>query len=394
MPGPIIFPAVGWARTTNVGYQSQTYNPLKIYALDDDSCLFFVSSNGTQHGFDAYVIDGTSLATTHYRTVYNPNQPNITKIIAFGGGFFNAVMDDGSSYSFQAANLKLNNSSPILIPQNTLPIPASMCGANLTKLFYDATDSTLAVGYYNALNGSIFAATYKALKGGLQFIGSGFPGFWSVGVDPWDQTGSPAGSSAQILSNGQTSSYSANPFIVYRQQFKIYPGVPQNNCYLSTAFFPNVAACTATGYTVVSIDPDTGVVTGRVETPNNALVSSSLSTGFNTGVTVVGGPPAYPCDTNIPGLVAYMLPEPQQYYYGLHVFGDNGIWFNLPFLYAGAASCAVTRKHIFVCIFYQGTTIGVIDAPNYFYNAYSATKQARVLVNNSRPISVTGAFKA
>ncbi|MGH9436410.1 MAG: hypothetical protein ACRD22_00595 [Terriglobia bacterium] len=393
----IQLPPVGWSRITNVGYQPYTV-PLKIFALDDDSCLFFVSGNGNQYGFDAYVIDGASLATTHYQAVRNSAQPNISKIISFGGGFFNVLTDDGSSYSFQAANQKLNNASPIMIPANANPIPINQCASNYSKVFYDAVNRVTAFGYYNPDNGSIFAATYKAVPGGFERIASGFPGFWAIDPpelypvpDQWDHSESAAGDTNQVISNGLSIGYNNNPLTIYRQRFLIIPGTDQAACFFTQQAFASLVALQTAGYTLKYIEPGPPpVFVGEVASPNGAGVYTALSTIFEAGGYQ---PDVYPSDTNIPNLAPFVMGGAM---YGLHVFGDGGLWIYLPFADGSAATCAVTKKHIFVMIFYQGTTIGVIDQPpgGFFYNGTGAAHRGIGVVNNTRPISTTGRFKA
>jgi hypothetical protein len=394
----ITLPAKAWDRITDID-SVQFFgggNVLKIYAVDDDSCVIFVGSQAGIFGFKAFVVDGASLARTFYQTTYNPNQPNITKIIPFGGGFFVVFMDDGSVYTFQAVNLKLNNPSPILIAGNPV-VPATACQAILSKIYYDNVNQVVGFGYYNPFNGSIFASTWNVYRGGVDLIAEGFPGFWSLGVDSWDHTAQLAASGINtILSNGISTNFAVNPsWTVYRQAFTILPGADQQGCYKTVKTTNDCGTQPYPGYVLTNCTPtNPQTATWELDEPNGSGVYTGFSLQFATGLTGIPAGNIVPCDCNISRFTAFV---PLFTNYGVHVFGDNGVWIYLPYADGGGGQSAVTKKHVFVLVDFQGTTLGVIDVPAgnpWFQNGYSVNRQARTLVNNSRPISVTGAFKA
>lgn len=390
MPAPIVFPSLARYQTIvglcalpgNVG---QIQN---IFAVDDNSFAIFRWDSGAQnpnYSWECFVVDVPSLAITHYASTGMSGNLQ-TQPILFGAGNFLLPWNDGTTYFFSPRNLKLNNPSPILIAPSLTIIPQEKCGAVFSKVYYDDVNKVVAIGYYNALNGSMYTSAYQVgSDGSLIRKASGFPAFWSI-RDTWDQTGGLAG--AQICTNNISVLAAGNPTVVYRQRFFINLGIDQNACYLDTRVFNSVSACVAAGFGVIQINPD-GSVIGQVTSTSfsGQYVLNIFQTAFNTGEALpIGGL----CDSSIPGLVGYSDGN------GVNLFGDGGVWYYLPVQFGGITNSAVTKNFVAGVISFHGMSIGFFQSPSasQLVNGGSITRNTWKLSNYARPISVTGKYKA
>jgi len=341
--------------------------PARLYVCDDNSCIYFGGNDTITNcfGFHAFVIDGATQAITWYATVRNADQPNFTaqSIVPFGNGFFSVTLDDGSNYFFQAQNLKLNNGSPIPIFKSQNQI-ANDCWSPFSRAYFDGATNLLGAGFYTT-NDKVFSSTYLVGATGLDLLAQGFVGFINDG-DPWDQTsGTPANpTQLQRLSNGLSFAWGGNnPLWTARETFSVLPGVNiPNDC---VALTPNLAR----------------VTTSR----SNTLFTNPNILGFG-GVI----------DTNLFGLGGVYMSSGG--FVGLHIFGDNNTWFYIPSLGARLAA-AVTKNFTFIDVFFANNHWISISESRYgangFYNGYSIGGPLPwTLVNNARPISLTGKYKA
>lgn len=359
---------------------------LNIFAVDDDSFGVFTWDSSAK-GFICWVIDVPSLAITYYKSITDSGNLQTAPIL-FGPGNFMLPWNDGTTYFFSVRNLKLNNPSPILLMPSASIVPGSMCGAIYSKVFYDGINKRLAFGYYNPINGSMYTSAYQVAGGGLTRAASGFPCYWSI-ADTWDRTQSAGnGANSQIYTNNISVAYTGNPTIVYRQRFYINLGIDQNGCLFSHKVFASVAECVANGYSVVSIDPNTGAVDGEITASNlsGQYVAAISSTILNTERAL--GVQGF-CDSNIPGLVGLSDGN------GVHLFGDGGAWLYLPVQFGGIVTAAITKNYVAGVISFEGMSIGIYQTPSSgVFNGSNLSRYTHGLLNYARPVSVIGKYRA
>jgi hypothetical protein len=363
--------------------------PIMFFAgPDDNSCVWFSNVGycnnpqvGQQPGWgkgrvDIFVVD-ISGATTWYSTgpqgINGANNcANVSSIIPLGGGVFVLNVANGLSYTFRVGNLKLNNAAPISIA-GVASLLSNPCYPNQTpqRYFYDSVQKYLAVGWYNlgADGGPVYSSTYNVVtSGGLEPYILGYAGHYivaSTNYDPWDRTGVTGG---VPTSNGMFVALANDPQTgnkgISQTSVNVYPG--------------NAANCV---------------------TPNGAYVTSNLKvsqySNLNTGGTTALA------DSNIPGVYGFS-------YSGnglIYLFTSIGLLFSLTT--SGSSGfleqAVLTRKNLFIMTFNAngdakyGNIYGGALAGNGSQNPYgypSLTKTKFGLSNYSRPISVTGKFKA
>jgi hypothetical protein len=342
-----------------------------IFAVDDDSfAVFNWDSYPLNYSWECRVIDVPSLAVTYYASTGLSG--NIQSApLSSGPGNFILLWNDGSMYAFSVRNLKLNNPSPILCSfnQNTLETP---CYNVISKIFYCTDQRTLAVASYypngGAGYGPVFSRNYT-VGNTLIPIGTGGYAGWYTSVpqyDPWDKTTTTQGATnSQISSNGIDCSYGGNPTWVSRSAYLLTHGDGAGTPGCPTSVFDGTA------------------------TPSGDFISNSLGTTFQTSqsIAVQGF-----CDSILNGLIG--LSD----WYGIHFFGDGGVWFYLPlqFEFSGVISAAVTKNYIAGVINHEGMSIEIFQTPSptQLYNGASVTKTSFGLLNYARPISVIGKYKA
>lgn len=367
MTGPIVLPQAPRYKTIaplinripgNVG---QIQN---IFTVDDNSFAVFLWDAGA--GWFCWVIDVPSLSVTYYASTGNTGNLQSAPI-PYGSGNFLLLWNDGSAYSFNVRNLKLNNPSPILVPFNQ-GILSTICFNGIGKIFYSQAQRLITVASYypngGAGYGPVFSHNYS-MSGGLPVpLGPGGYAGWYTSVppyDPWDRTvNGPAVAGSQISSNGILIGYGGNPTLVSRTAYRLIYGAG------------GTVGCPAS-------------VFNGTATPSGDHVVNDLGTTLGTGTAIaVSG---Y-CDSNIPGLVGLADNA------SVHLFGDDDVWFQIPLQYGGVVSAAITKNYIAGVIAYLGMSIGFFQTPAGLYNGSSVNMSKFGLTNFSRPVSVIGKYRA
>src|SRR5579883_2044083 len=180
-----------------------------LYALDDNSCVyfddFFPNSSG---GFSVWVVDGPTGKYTYYAALSAyTGATYINRILTYGNGNFLVFLANGATYYVQVGNHKLNNASPIMIRPSSVPVSNSCDSTDTPVLFYDGTQKVLAAGWYHSnsqYGGLIYGSVYAVgPTGALTRLTDGFSGtYLSAGGgtphDDWNRTG---GSNSPTVSN-------------------------------------------------------------------------------------------------------------------------------------------------------------------------------------------------
>jgi len=338
-----------------------------IFAVDDDSFAVFTWDAGGTYSWECRVIDVPTLAITYYRSTGLGGDLQTAPIVA-GPGNFILLWNDGSTYTFSVKNLKLNNPSPILIPfnQGALNTP---CFNGIGKSFYCANQRTVSVASYypngGAGFGPVFSHNYSVGNSLIAIGPGGFAGWYTSDppYDPWDRTATTAGATnSQIASNGIDCAFGGNPTWVSRSAYLLnYGGGGTPGCPASV--FNNTAI------------------------PSGDFISNFLGTKFQTSQAI-----AFQgfCDSIINGLVGISDGN------GIHLFGDNGVWFYLPLQFGSVVSAAITKNYVAGVISFDSMSIGIFQTPpsSQLYNGSSVSKTSFGLVNFARPVSVIGKYKA
>ncbi len=351
----------------DIGSNYQQGNGIKLFACDDDSCVYFADYWAVGiNKFDVYVVDASG-AYTWYSTGINPAQTYINTIVPFGNGLFLVTTKNNYTFFVRVGNHKLNNASPILLKTFANPI-TNPCYAANPKIYFDAVSNLLACGFYQPagqIGTNIYATIYKTANGVLNMLSSGF-----VCNAPPD-TFSPAPNAAAgvlefdgICSNGVSlASYTyQNKWSLARNVFAVSPGI-ESNC--------NVPS----GASVSSLQ-------------NNVI-------GFSASV----GTPAYLGDSNIPNFAGLNTEQPSCYY------TDGNITFEFAPVNSvvtgfSTQNACLTKKYLFLCgnaevnaETFHGA-IYVANNPGIVSGNGGMPKPISILVNSARPISLSGAYKS
>lgn len=353
--------------TANTSYA----NP--AYVVDDESIAVFGINSVTGNGNSlvVYVIStGPEVISnyggvfTFYQTPYwNNNYIYIDKIIPLGNGLFLVVMSGQGptiSIAVRVQNLKLNNWSPIVIPLAGLSI-SNPCYNTITKLWYDGSQQILCAGFYDPTGqygGPIFSSSYKVNKdASLTLIAQGNSGLYSSTPhrDDLDHTtGYGTGIYSYPTSNGMIQAW----WYTFAQQFT------QN----------------------ITINP--GSFTD-CNTPNGAGVYSTNSQVW-TNIYAQSNDP-YFVDSNIPNISGSCLAD------GQCAVNLNGNFYemNLTNSVVNPKFLLITNKYLFAVApmswgleAFQAAIPPQFAFPNYLY------RSGFNMVNQARPISITGNYKS
>jgi hypothetical protein len=376
-------------------YHNYEANSSNLFAgPDDDSCVLFTNyayiNNVAGYPADIWVIDASGAYTWYTMPLENET---ISGILPFGrNNFLVTFASTGNSYWFTPVNAKLNNSSPIvLFPSSGV---GDVCGQNFHNLFYDPIKNILIAGYYYPAgqNGAfINSVAYKVgANGYLAPLASGYAGYADPPdtPDPFNQTqnGTATGISITwIQTNGVNSGFGvpqANEIVLSRSSLSVNPGANQGIlCPNQSGFPPNPSGA-------------------NVQTITSQYVA--MPAPVQPWYTVDN---IWPSDTSIPGLELVNSWVTSQSNGPLIAYGDGAFFFCLfnyvpnPY-WSQMQSCALTKKYLFGQYFAgnQGgtsyTVISIAANPGILNGTTAVPKPISVCVNNSRPISVTGAYRS
>ncbi len=367
-----------------IGSNYYEYVAQKLFAYDDDSCVWFAefNPNSAQYYFQVYVVDASG-AYTKYAIIPTNAAAYITNITPMGQGCFWVTLENNKTYFVRVQNLKLNNATPIIIPTSIYPL-GNPCYAGNPKVFYDGASKLLAVGFYESVGQegtSVFASVYRVNGAILTLLNTGYVGtFQSVGTDPFDlsaQNGVPTGYSfhqSALASNGiSLARYNKNfnPYVntvgVASNVFAVTPGI-QSNC------------ATPCGASVQS-------------RANRFYTDDSL---YYQNFSFI--------DSNIPNMFGFVANESGQPNYTTTGICSDGIadyTFQVASTttanYGATGNCVLTRKHFFQAGYAE------VDAQLVYGAIYMAAnpgvktgsllhRRAYFTTNNTRPVSPTGRF--
>jgi len=351
----------------------QGYGAQFIYHNDDESCVIFANPQGAiNYASNIFVVDSSG-AYTRYTII---NDGSFKAIVPFGNGIFQCLLDTGTIYYAKVANLKLNNASPVLIRDQSLPFTMN-CPDIIEpslKVYLDISHRLVAGGIYSA-NGQTGGQVYSVvarLTGAGQLttpLTSGVCGTYSSDppFDPFDHT-APVTASAAYQSNGILS-YLAdadNTLIIGAKSVGINIG--QN------------AGCNVAD----------GVTGSYVYDRYNSVVNTGVGYGNN----------ALFVDSSIPNMIGftysasfYPYPSVLTAYSGAFAgtvsFPSRGIFDSLQ-------SCVIGSKSIFAVGKDTNNYLTVFQVDNPGFTAGNAIGNLvpTILVNSARPISVTGKYKS
>jgi len=362
--------------------------PTLLFALDEESVVYFAADNenGPSFTFNVYVIDASG-AYTYYSAGNIPNQ-YFSEILPLGPGLFFVTLENSDTFFVQVANLKLNNSSPILIKKSAFPI-SNPCYSQNPHVFYDGFKKLLAVGFYQPAGQygtNIYGSVYKVSSSQLVLQNTGLA---SAGVvNTFDQTGgtpsTPGWTTTLNWIGTQSNGISVG---CYNYSHLFTPP------YIFDLIFTN----------------NTFSVNGASQTDCNTLsglnVTSKINAFLNIGDYQGAVSYTYGCDSTLPGMWGVNFSDaPPPYSF----FTDNNILYNFtvtnPNSGFAAYNCVLTRKYLFA---FGGQEVVMPDGSSQFFSGFIycapnpgiqngnsvTSRNSLLLVNSARPISLTGAYK-
>lgn len=355
---------------------------------DDNSCVVFADYNGATTmwpplsvannvgGFNVFVVDISGKWTYYSSGPLNPPGHNyffISSIAPFGGGLFlvTVTCDVTRTYWVQVGNHKLNNVSPIQLTPATNPISNSCYSAGTPSLFYDGTQKLLAAEFIQPVgqNGDqIYSTIYKVSAGALGIVNQGYVGYAnsSLGIpDPFNLIPvQQSGLNASLqLSNGinyGVFGFGGTGFKLARQVLSVNPGVSTSDCVTKNGSYVTAAA-------------------------NDALQIFGNFGGQNYSLG----------DSSVPRIVGLMTSNQTSIYFA----GDNFAAYLKISNPTVTPNFALTSKYLFFCDRtmpgYTPAQVYYIPIPAGLANGSAITgKLVHPLVNNVRPVSLTGRYKA
>jgi hypothetical protein len=360
---------------------------IALFAVDDNSVAYFSDQGSTQPFccFDVYVFDISGARTWYCAAGAYTSVGYITSILPLGKGNFLVSLSNGKTYNFGVRNQKLNNASPILLSATANGFQNTCYDSGAThSVYYDGLHNLIAVSWVQAVgqNGSeIYSSVYQVSENGeLTRTVDGWTCYTCPSCVPavpgnpiiYDQTA--AGSSDPIGTAGSMSN-----------------GI--------SAAVVNVGITGALGVSRESYIVNAGR-TGASCTDSN---QNFVTTAVNDTFIVEGGFPGpfssyWLLDTNINGLAGMCFNYQNPDAGSLAIMGDNDVVFTANLLqpsgynscYAGGA--VITNKNLFLM---SSNRDGLYTAPlSGVFNGYNANRRGLALINGTRPISVTGKYKA
>jgi hypothetical protein len=358
-----------------------------VFVCDDNSATFFLTPNGAAaYGvadFYPYVVDGATGRWTSYAAPASLYLGAISNLDAYGNGRYTVTDNDqgrGTGTKRLVANLgngKINNPSPIVLPDNTQTLLGPCGEPGPPKAYFDPILNVIAYGYYGTqgqFGGSISGQTFTVDSQGNQHLNTQGPiGAWNsqTGQDDFDHTDQlVTGGRRGLMSNGIRINADQHGFAVGSASISVFPGTSQN---CNTGLFTHIQAKPGpTGSLLYPYVADTGA--GDV----------SLT------------------DTTIPNLVAVIT-------FGvgsLQCFAPNGFIATATNASAPLGGSwatyriAITRKYMFAI----NGDFNSAQIPLTIYRAFTPAPLLNLLPivyrtshfasNYVRPISLTGRYKA
>lgn len=351
---------------------------------DENSCTYFSDTGSganrglfnTQHGFEVFVVDQSGDYTAYSTGNADPNYNSISSIIPFGGGLYLVQILGGMNLTFwcQLANLRLNNASPIFLKPSLSPLSNACYDANLKVPWYDARKKMLLSGFYRPAGQSatqIFSSAYSVTPGALTLINAGYVGTANppAAPDPFDLVDNlGALSFSMTLSNGinyGVSHWGAVDNALSRQVIVVDPGI-------TTAYGCEVSTRNQNGANVSA-------------STNDSLPFPFLGGGNNCALG----------DVSLSRIVGVCNSNNATLLFGGDNFGAYLTWNG----YTGTPNFALTKNYLFLLStsgfpnYYPGQ-IFKMAIPARLSNGTIASHRGIGLINNARPISLTGKYKA
>ncbi len=347
------------------------------FVVDDDSCCLWYTTNNANGAWCACIVyDYTGAVTRYQSPILVPNSPYlyINQCIPLGSGRFYLLLKNNYTGAtvfsgvWRVGNMKLNNATPINLSGTGIAF-TNPCYAYPGRFFFDKQKQLLAVGYYQNLGGGggdVYASVYNAAAydGSIILQSQGYVGTYNT------NTGADAFASQIVLpqfdadqnyvSNGMNVSYSTSTPTLYG----ITPSVHAGN---------NTDCATPSGTVVNALS--NFVIQTTIGTSNQGWLDSNVSNVFG----VCGG--IY--DQN----GAMFVSVNGSNYDG--AFQENGN-------YMTGVNVALTSKHLFV--FGRSSKdfnfIVAVAAYPTLSGPSSIFRSGFNMVNNARPISITGNYKS
>ena len=378
-PNIINLPAINFAGNIFTSRASANYNYYYFFCLDNNS-VGFIGYNINDLSLDVYIIDKSG-AFTFYSTgpLSNPITPGHgfilnapSGIIRLAANFFFVVLEDaysgGTVYTFnvQIYNAKLNNNAPILIRNQSLL--SNPCNTQGPQYFYDAVKNILAVGFYAPIGeygGPVNASFYRPSNSGLGLIQSGFVGYYSDApyYDPFNQSQSNV--VGTLVSKSQI--YQANGI-----NTALYYDVNNNYFIAAQSYNVNMGA------------------QSNCATPSGASVKTRQSS-INYFVNSYYDENTNKFDTTLPGVIGgfdYYVTEP-----ALEFFAGNNIYVT-PVNKGENDFFAFNKSGYFALVNISGQVSVSYAAASPIVGFTQYSKQASLLINAHRPVSIFGSYKA
>lgn len=354
----------------------------QAYHLDDNSIV--VIGDGNSLGFfpgkptwTAYVIDIGGRYTQYAATVNGTNDGSgiLQAIVPGPNGQFLIVDGLGNTFAPTFKNAKLNNPGAILVPQITGGLaPCSPATSVLHSVYYDIVNRRVAYGFYfgGGGSGTVSARVYsRNVNGTLTVLSEGPAGNWvSGGNDDYDKTQKLT---SQVTSSGTASSGSQFALLtadasLHGGNFFVNPGnsVPCAPPGQRTGAY--VSSTSAWGIPTPLDGPGHNYYTGDSIEPNIGVMHSTAGHVMFLGPYFQGAFSFQASLTSNFGNTARF------------VLGTKYIWvFDAPPAAGGNGT-----GQIFVAV----RPAGIVSGPS------GVTVLRTAAVNNARPISLTGRYKA
>lgn len=286
--------------------------------------VIFAQTRSTADYIDIYCIDKSG-DWTHIAIKGYQLNPQVTAFQQLGSGYFILFYQQYStsiygSFIFQIANLKINNTIPIIVQPANLSLTSSCTGAQPDRLFYDPIQQLLGAEYIHAVGagGQIYANIYKQHGLNFQFLSGGFVCNYPPNI--FDQTG--ASYPGTVVSNTQTNmangyssilGYDSQSYYVGGAVDSINPGTnsgcvnPSSSSVITK--YNRINRTPWGGGTETWIDTDLGNVLGAFGNNTQSMIlydlfSNSLQINF-TGEASHGSTSFAMNETDIFGLTDY-----------------------------------------------------------------------------------------